>query len=641
MTLAGTNLYWIDPNGDPDATAIFRIAKTGGTITKIYSGFASGQPVVDGSGIATDGSKLYTADEVQGQAHSMNLDGSSITFLGSRYGGFFDLEHHNAIAQDGSTLYFADDGSRASSGIPPQIVSLPKTGGGLFTTLASGPPLVSPQGLAVAQGMVFVVDPGAGNTIWVLPVAGGAPQKLVSGAPFVDIRAIASYGTNLFVCDDGNSGTNSGPGKLYRVSIPSQTLISSGQLSDPAAITGDNTNLYVSDGPSVFSVPVAGGPAAAVFTNGTPCCIPGITLSGSDLYWIDPNGDPDATAIFHVSTSGGAITKIYSGFATGQPVVDGIDITTDGLRLYTADAVQGRVDSMNFDGSNILPLGSRYGGFFDLEHRNSIAQNGPDLFIADDGSRAASGIPPQVVHIGKTGGAFTTLHSGAPFISPNSIAVAGTNLYIADPGATNAIWRMPLTGGTPVRIAYGSPFIGIYGITYANGSLYVTDTGNTSSNSAPGAIYRLDVPIFLAGPPLSQSVASGGNVIFSVTAGGTGPFAYQWQFNGVNISGANGSILNLTNVSPLSAGTYTVIISSATGTITASATLTVIDLKMYAGITLGGPAGSQYRIEYTDDLSNGSWQTLTNLTLTVSPGFFVDKNSPQHPTRFYRAVPGP
>src|SRR5205085_7829095 len=119
-----------------------------------------------------------------------NLDGSDIILLGWRYCGFFDVEHHNAITEHGGTLFFADDGSKAAFGIPPQVLSLPD-GGGTFSTLAYGPPLVSPASVAVASNMVFVTDPGAANTIWMIPVSGGTPQKLFSGAPFVDIRGIA------------------------------------------------------------------------------------------------------------------------------------------------------------------------------------------------------------------------------------------------------------------------------------------------------------------------------------------------------------------------------------------------------------------------------------------------------------------
>ena len=256
LAVKGTNLYYIDPNGDPDATAIWRIGTNGATPVKIYSGFATGEPIVDGSGLVTDGVKLYTADEVQGRAHSMEFDGSNITPLGSRYGGGFDLEHHNAVAQFGNMLYFADDGAKAGSGIPPQIVSLPKIGGA-FTTLASGAPLVQPLGLTIASNMIFATDFAASNTIWMIPLAGGTPIKLAGGSPFVNIQYVVAHSNALYVTDSGDvPGGASGPGKIYKVTLPSVTLVSSGgQLIDTGVITGNGTDLYIGDGTSIPTAP--------------------------------------------------------------------------------------------------------------------------------------------------------------------------------------------------------------------------------------------------------------------------------------------------------------------------------------------------------------------------------------------------
>lgn len=637
LAVRGTNLFYIDPNGDPDATAIWRTGTNGGAPFKIYSGFAAGQPIVDGSGITTDGTALYTVDYVQGRVHTLGFDGSGISELGSRYGGFFDLEHHNAIAQSGTRLYIADDGAKAASGIPPQVVSLPKAGGA-FTTLHAGAPFVSPNSIAIASNMVFVLDPGATNTIWMLPLAGGYPIKLVGGAPFTNVHSMVAHGNALYVTDTGNAAG----GRIYKVTIPPVTLASSGaQMTDPGAITGVGGNLLVGNTADIVLAPAAGGTATTYVSNVTPSQIDGLAATATDLFWIDPNGDPDATAIFRAPLAGGSITKIYSGFAAGQPIIDGSDIATDGVKLYTVDYYEGRVHSMNLDGSGITPLAVRYGGGFPMEHRNAIAQGGTNLFIADDGSKAASGIPPQILRLPKAGGAFTTLRSGSPLVSPVSLTVAGTNLYIADAGGTNNVWRLPVAGGTPVKIAGGAPFVNIRGITYANGALYVTDTGNRGTTNGPGAIYRIDVPTFIEAAPINTTVGLGQPATLSVTAGGSGPFTYQWQLNGTNLAGATGSTLTFSNVSLANAGSYTVTITGPGGTVTATASLAVLDLRMYAGLTLGGAVGSQYRIEFLENLNATNWTSLTNLTLVTSPAFYVDVESPQHPTRFYRAVPLP
>ena len=58
-------------------------------------------------------------------------------------------------------------------------------------------------------------------------------------------------------------------------------------------------------------------------------------------------------------------------------------------------------------------------------------------------------------------------------------------------------------------------------------------------------------------PPQSQTVMEGSNVTFTVTASGTPPLSYQWQFNGTNQDGATSSVLTLPGVTTNQAGEYT------------------------------------------------------------------------------------
>ena len=63
---------------------------------------------------------------------------------------------------------------------------------------------------------------------------------------------------------------------------------------------------------------------------------------------------------------------------------------------------------------------------------------------------------------------------------------------------------------------------------------------------------------------------------FTVVAIGTSPFSYQWLFGGMTLLGGTNSTLSLSNVQSAQAGTYSVIVSNAVGSLTSSgATLTV------------------------------------------------------------------
>lgn len=69
----------------------------------------------------------------------------------------------------------------------------------------------------------------------------------------------------------------------------------------------------------------------------------------------------------------------------------------------------------------------------------------------------------------------------------------------------------------------------------------------------------------------------GSNATFTATVFGTGPFSYQWRFNGEAIPGATTNIHTITNVQPVHGGDYIVVVSDNYGATTSQvARLTVL-----------------------------------------------------------------
>lgn len=99
----------------------------------------------------------------------------------------------------------------------------------------------------------------------------------------------------------------------------------------------------------------------------------------------------------------------------------------------------------------------------------------------------------------------------------------------------------------------------------------------------------------IARQPISRAALVGGDVEFSVEAGGAEPLSYQWYRNGVAINGATSATYSLTDVQPEDAGTFHVVVENHVGSRTsASVTLNVLtssDDAYFQMVQTLGPRG--------------------------------------------------
>src|ERR1019366_7783650 len=95
------------------------------------------------------------------------------------------------------------------------------------------------------------------------------------------------------------------------------------------------------------------------------------------------------------------------------------------------------------------------------------------------------------------------------------------------------------------------------------GTYAVVATNSVSSTTSNGAVLTVNAPPAITLQPVSQTVNPGTTVTFTAAASGSPAPTYQWRKNGVNIPGATGSTLTLTNVHMTDDGTYTVIVTNS------------------------------------------------------------------------------
>lgn len=144
------------------------------------------------------------------------------------------------------------------------------------------------------------------------------------------------------------------------------------------------------------------------------------------------------------------------------------------------------------------------------------------------------------------------------------------------------------TGVAPLSYQWWKDGVLVPGWT--NGSIVVTNAGVLDSGgyalvvsnpwgavTSQVAAVRVSIPPVITQHPVSLTVMAGTNATFSVGVTGTAPMLYQWRKNGLDMAGATGEQLTLTNVGSLDgAGYYDVVVANGGGVVTSRvATLTV------------------------------------------------------------------
>jgi len=174
-----------------------------------------------------------------------------------------------------------------------------------------------------------------------------------------------------------------------------------------------------------------------------------------------------------------------------------------------------------------------------------------------------------------------------------------------------------------------------------------------------GIAGKCPLPITIINQPTNETVLAQTSATFAVSATGSKPIKYQWNFNGTNIIGATNSSLTLVNLQPTNTGNYTVTLTNPSGTLTSSnALLTVIPtppiitseplnqtntLGTTATFSVTATGGVPLQYQWSFGLTNISGATnatltLKNVQITQAGNYFVQVSNPYGRTNSTVAV---
>ena len=388
--------------------------------------------------------------------------------------------------------------------------------------------------------------------------------------------------------------------------------------------------------------------------------VAGLVLAGSTLYGTTAEGgSSDYGVVFKVNTdgSGYAVLKSFTGRDGVDPeaglVLSGS--TLYGTTAYGGSSGEGVVFKVNTDGSGYAVLKS-FTGSDVVDPEAGLVLSGSTLYgTTYFGGFSGDGV---VFKVNTDGSGYAVLNSfsGSDGLHPSAgLALAGSTLYgtTCGGGGSNlgVVFKVNTDGS---GYAVLKSFTGSDGWDPSGGLVLGGSTlyGTTSRGGDfdCGVVFSLAglpiTPPSITTPPLTQTAETGTAPWFWVEVTNTPPEGtyYQWYFSGTNaLGGATNSYLELTNVQPVQAGAYTVVVTNLLGAVTSDpALLSVIppvDRTVVPAVQLPAGAGTFLHLEYADSLGAAAprWFSLSDVTLSSGPQFCFDLGQPLPAQRFYRA----
>ncbi|MDB6093094.1 MAG: hypothetical protein JWM32_656 [Verrucomicrobia bacterium] len=475
-----------------------------------------------------------------------------------------------SLAVNGTTLAMSGDAIRCIV----TNTSGASTSGSATLSINQPPAIVTqPQNVSAAAGATVSFTVVASGTAplsyqWLkysTPITGANSATLtLTNVQAADAAAYVVTITNVA----GSAGSNAASLTVTGTSAP--TI--SAHPQSLAVLTGATANFSVTatgTAPLAYQWSKGGSPIAGAVASSFS--IPSAQLGDAGNYSVTVSNSAGAaisgTAVLTVTVAAVAptITTQPQGVAVLIGAGASFSVVVNGTSPLT---YQWRLNTNPIAGANSATYSIASPQLSDAGSYTVTISNSAGTITSAAANLSVSAAPPSVV------------------TQPVSISVltgASATFSVVASGTAPLTYQWSKAGGA-ISGATGSSLVlsnvqasdaGNYTVTISNAG------GSVTSAPATLAVTASVIAPTISTQPHAVTVIAGSSASFSVLAGGTSPFTYQWSRNSAPINGATSATFAIASAQPADAGNYAVTVSNSAGSaISANALLTVTSVAV-------------------------------------------------------------
>ena len=190
---------------------------------------------------------------------------------------------------------------------------------------------------------------------------------------------------------------------------------------------------------------------------------------------------------------------------------------------------------------------------------------------------------------GSVTSAAAVLTVNTPLVAPsitaqpqNRTVVEGSTAAFSVSAAGTAPLSYQWLFGSSALAGQTSSTLSLVGVNASQAGSYSVVVANAAGSitSSP-ALLQVNIPPSITAQPQNQTVVAGATAAFSVAATGTAPLGYQWRFGSAALAGQTRSTLSLVGVTASQAGSYSVVVANAAGSITSSPAMLQVNVPPF------------------------------------------------------------